>query len=153
MNNTYTYDENNNRTEHLAQQWHGSAWVNYERYSYKYSPVTKINEDLSPINSYSLSNNYPNLFNPSTTIKYSIPKQSYVTLKVYDILGREVAALVNEEKPAGNYELNWNAGDLPSEVSAKDGLASGVYFYQLKAIPSSGSGQAFIETKKMILMK
>ena len=117
-----------------------------------YRKITEVNE-INSIKDYELNQNYPNPFNPSTKIKYSIPKQSHVTLKVYDILGREVAALVNEEKPAGNYELNWNAGDLPSEVSAKDGLASGVYFYQLKAIPSSGSGQAFIETKKMILMK
>ena len=85
---------------------------------------------------YALSQNYPNPFNPTTTIKYSIPKLSFVTIKIYDVLGSEVATLVNEEKPAGTYELTWNAANLPS----------GVYFYQLKA----GS---FVETKKMILMK
>ncbi len=85
---------------------------------------------------FSLSQNYPNPFNPSTTIKYSIPKQSYVTLKVYDILGREAVTLVNEEKPAGNYEIIWNANKS----------ASGIYFYQIK------SGE-FIKTKKMILLK
>ena len=85
---------------------------------------------------FSLHQNYPNPFNPSTTIKYSIPKLSLVTIKFYDVLGSEVATLVNEEKSVGIYEMNWNASNLPS----------GVYFYQLKA----GS---FIETKKMILLK
>jgi len=98
-------------------------------------PTTSVAEGIIQ-KTFSLQQNYPNPFNPSTTIKYSIPKQSYVTLKVYDILGREVAALVNEKKPAGVYEINWNASKL----------SSGVYFYQLKA------GE-FIQTKKMILIK
>jgi hypothetical protein len=85
---------------------------------------------------YLLSNNYPNPFNPSTKIKYSVPQASQVQIKVFDVLGNEIETLVNEEKPAGTYELTWNAADLPS----------GVYFYQLKA----GS---FIETKKMLLLK
>ena len=69
-------------------------------------------------------------------MQYTISNKQFVTLKVYDILGREVAALVNEEKPAGEYEVEFNAADLPS----------GIYFYQLKA------GE-FSETKKMILLK
>ncbi|MBE0572478.1 MAG: T9SS type A sorting domain-containing protein [Ignavibacteriaceae bacterium] len=93
---------------------------------------------------YSLSNNYPNPFNPVTKIKYTIPSVTLrqaqsdilVTLKVYDILGREIATLVNEEKPAGEYEIEFNAANLPS----------GIYFYQLRA------GQ-YSETKKMILLK
>ena len=85
---------------------------------------------------YLLSNNFPNPFNPSTKIKYSIPQSSQVTIKVFDILGNEIETLVSEEKPTGAYELNWNAEQLPS----------GIYFYQLRA----GS---FIETKKMILLK
>ncbi len=99
------------------------------------SQITSFPEQSIIVNGH-LSANYPNPFNPSTTINYSIPKQSYVILKVYDILGKEIANLVNEEKPAGTYELNWNAVNLPS----------GVYFYQLKA------GE-FNQTKKMILMK
>lgn len=83
-----------------------------------------------------LFNNYPNPFNPSTKISYSIPAMSFITLKVYDVLGNEVATLVNEEKPAGVYEVEFSA----------DGLTSGIYFYKLQA----GS---FVETKKMILMK
>ncbi|RPI60879.1 MAG: T9SS C-terminal target domain-containing protein, partial [Ignavibacteriales bacterium] len=85
---------------------------------------------------YSLSQNYPNPFNPSTKITYSVASLSNVSLKIYDILGREVLTLVNEEKPAGRYEVNFNASSL----------ASGVYFYQIKA----GS---FIQTKKLMLLK
>jgi hypothetical protein len=89
---------------------------------------------------YKLYQNYPNPFNPKTTIQYSIPNEELVILKVYDLLGTEVAILVNEEKSPGKYEINWNA-------SAEAGrLPSGVYFYRLQA----GS---FIETKKMILLK
>jgi len=83
-----------------------------------------------------LIQNYPNPFNPATTIKYSIPELSFVILKVYDVLGNEIAILVNEEKPIGNYEVEFDATTLPS----------GIYFYRLQA----GS---FVETKKMVLMK
>jgi len=85
---------------------------------------------------YELSNNFPNPFNPSTTIRYQIPQDGIVTLKIYDILGSEVATLVNEEKVAGKYEVNFNASSL----------ASGVYIYKIQA----GS---FINSKKMILLK
>jgi len=85
---------------------------------------------------YDLYQNYPNPFNPSTIINYQLAVGSQVTLKVYGVLGNEVATLVNEKKPAGTYELKWNAANLPS----------GVYFYRIQA----GS---FVETKKMILLK
>ena len=85
---------------------------------------------------FSLHQNYPNPFNPSTTINYQIPTAGIVSLKVYDVLGREVANLVNEEKPAGTYNITFNAGNF----------ASGVYFYRLKA----GN---FVSTKKLVLMK
>jgi photosystem II stability/assembly factor-like uncharacterized protein len=88
-----------------------------------------------------LGQNYPNPFNPSTKIIYSVPKSSQVIIKVYDILGREVATLVNEEKPAGHYEVEFN-----SHSGEVQNLSSGIYFYQLRA----GS---FVETKKMILLK
>lgn len=86
--------------------------------------------------SFDLYQNYPNPFNPSTNIKYSIPKSSLISIKVYDIIGNEIKTLVNEEKQIGTYELTWNAANLPS----------GVYFYRIQA----GS---FVETKKMILLK
>ena len=86
--------------------------------------------------SFSLYQNYPNPFNPATIIKYDLPKDVKVTIKVYDLLGREVEVLINEFKNAGRYELNWNANKY----------ASGVYIYRIEA----GS---FVETKKMILLK
>lgn len=85
---------------------------------------------------YALSNNYPNPFNPSTIINYSIPKQSNVTLKVFDILGREVNTLVNQVQPQGNYKVELDGTSL----------SSGIYFYRLQA------GE-FVETKKMIILK
>jgi hypothetical protein len=88
-----------------------------------------------------LSQNYPNPFNPSTTIRYEIPEQSFVTIKIYDVLGNEIATLANEEKPAGTYDVVFGSH------SGKDrNLASGIYFYTL----STGN---FLSTKKMILMK
>ncbi|MHA2032752.1 MAG: T9SS type A sorting domain-containing protein, partial [Candidatus Kariarchaeaceae archaeon] len=92
-------------------------------------------ELANPIN-YLLSQNYPNPFNPSTIIKYQIPDVSFVTIKVYDVLGNEITTLVSEEKQTGTYELTWYAEKLPS----------GIYFYRLQ----SGS---FVETKKMVLLK
>lgn len=90
-------------------------------------------------NYYKLEQNYPNPFNPSTTINYSVPASSFVTLKVYDVLGNEISTLVNEEKPSGNYEVEFNVGQTIS-------LSSGIYFYKLSAGP-------FVETKKMILLR
>ena len=87
---------------------------------------------------FKLDQNYPNPFNPTTTINYSVPKTSFVIIKVYDVLGNEVATLVNEEKKAGNYRTQLTTGSKQ--------WASGVYFYRM----SAGS---FTETKKLILMK
>ena len=105
-------------------------------------PATYVKSGNSEPYSYSLEQNYPNPFNPSTTIKYSIPRQSFVTLKIYNILGREVATLVDGEKPAGNYEVEFNTEQTTNNIQ----LASGVYFYQLKA-------GDYLSTKKMILLK
>ena len=113
-------------------------------------------EDGNP-DKFQLYQNYPNPFNPSTKIKYTIPnvipsgtKQSQlVTLKVYDILGNEIATLVNKELTAGNYEVEFNGHSDEGQ-----NLPSGVYFYQMKVgSPSTGTGQVFVETKKMILLK
>jgi CubicO group peptidase (beta-lactamase class C family) len=98
--------------------------------------ITVVEEINNPISDFYLEQNYPNPFNPSTKIRYSIPQASNVTIKVFDILGNEIETLVNEEKPAGTYEINWYAENLPS----------GVYFYQLKA-------GTFVQTKKMLLLK
>ena len=104
--------------------------------------VTSVQEKISEIpQSFKLYQNYPNPFNPVTTIGFRIgyfPNgiRGFVSLKVFDLLGREVATLVNEEKPAGVYKITWNAMDL----------SSGVYFYQLKA----GN---FTATKKLLLLR
>ena len=94
--------------------------------------INKINS----VKRFILSQNHPNPFNPTTKIKYQIPESGLVTLKIYDVLGDEISVLINEEKPVGNYEVEFDARRLPS----------GVYFYQLKA----GN---YVETKKMVLIK
>jgi len=98
--------------------------------------VISVEEETNQLTDFFLSQNYPNPFNPTTKIKYSIPHSSNVQIKVFDVLGNELESLVNEEKPAGTYELTWNADQLPS----------GVYIYQLKA------GE-YTAVKKMILLK
>lgn len=107
--------------------------------NFEYSKIVEVN--ISPVK-FSLSQNYPNPFNPSTCIKYTISSGQFVTLKFYDVLGKEVATLVNEEKSAGSYEVEFNSVETLHATS----LPSGVYFYQIKA-------ENYIETKKMILMK
>jgi len=99
--------------------------------------ITGISEQQITLpNVFRLKQNYPNPFNPSTTIKYSLPTQSNVTLKVFDVLGSEITTLINKEQPLGNYEIEFDGNDL----------TSGIYFYRLQA-------GDFVETKKMILMK
>jgi hypothetical protein len=113
--------------------------------TFSYSNEIEVEVDFNP-KEFVLYQNYPNPFNPRTVISYQLPVTSNVTLKVYDILGNEVATLVNEAKQPGIYEVEFNALSLSGSVSAKGGYASGVYFYQLKA----GS---FSSIKKMILLK
>ena len=99
--------------------------------------VTGVEDEFNgAIASYKLFDAYPNPFNPSTKISYQIPENNFVTLKVYDAIGNELAALVNENKQSGIYEVTFNAVEL----------TSGVYFYRLQA----GS---FVETKKMLILK
>ncbi|MFZ2864039.1 MAG: T9SS type A sorting domain-containing protein, partial [Ignavibacteriaceae bacterium] len=93
------------------------------------------NDETVPLG-FALKQNYPNPFNPSTTISFSIPNEEFVTLKVFNSLGEEVAELVNETKSAGNYSVSFNANNL----------SSGIYFYKITA----GN---FVEVKKMILIR
>ena len=109
--------------------------------SHQYSNEVSV-EIFNPLE-FKLYQNYPNPFNPNTTIKYSVPQSAQVQIKVFDVLGKELKTLVSGKKSAGNYELAWNASDLPS----------GVYFYQLIVTPDDGQTGGFFETKKMILMK
>ena len=97
--------------------------------------------ELKQPSNFYLTQNYPNPFNPVTKIKFEIPGQArndntLVTLKIYDLLGREIATLINEEKPAGKYEVEFNATNLPS----------GIYFYRIQA-------GDFIKTRKMVLLR
>ena len=132
-------------------------------FDYNFDNITfNSTTDAEPANnapqSYNLCQNYPNPFNPSTKISFTIPTspinpspyqgegqgERYVTLKVYDILGNEVATLVDEQKEAGSYSVTFYASNL----------ASGLYIYKLTvADPSTGSGQGFVSTKKMMLLK
>jgi len=102
--------------------------------TFEYSDIVQV--EVSPPKEFSLNQNYPNPFNPTTTIKFTISDLRFTILKVYDVLGREVATLVNEEKPPGSYEVEFDGTNLPS----------GVYFYRIK----TGS---FVKTRKMILLR
>ena len=100
------------------------------------SPITDVGEDRANPKLFSLLQNYPNPFNPATTISFNLPSKSFVSLNVFDILGREIAKIVSGEMSAGSYSRNWNP----------QGLSSGIYFYRLQV-------GAFTETKKLILLK
>ncbi|MFC2093986.1 YCF48-related protein [Bacteroidota bacterium] len=102
--------------------------------TFEYSNVVEV--DVPVLTEFALDQNYPNPFNPTTTISYSLPLKSQVELAIYNALGESVMQLVNEEKPAGSYSVEFDAANLPS----------GVYFYQLKA-------GDFIQVKKMIIIK
>lgn len=106
--------------------------------TFEYSKI--IEAEILPPLKFSLEQNYPNPFNPSTSIQYTMPSRQFVSLKIFNALGEEIATLVNEEKPAGNHTI-----EFKPESSIKN-LVSGVYLYQLKA------GE-FIQTRKMILLK
>lgn len=102
---------------------------------------TSVVEDVPVLPPFaSLSQNYPNPFNPSTRIVYSVGASGIVRLKVYDLLGREVASLVEEKQGAGEYTVPWDASGLPS----------GVYYYRLRVVDDRGG--AFVHTKKMVII-
>jgi hypothetical protein len=115
----------------------GASEIFARRANHLISSVEIYNE----INSFILEQNYPNPFNPKTNIGFRISEFGFVSLKVFDVLCNEVATLVNEERPAGSYEVELNV----AQVSRPE-MVSGVYFYQIRA----GS---FIETKKMVILK
>jgi hypothetical protein len=98
--------------------------------------VSVDNDAQHSVEEFVLHQNYPNPFNPTTKIVYGIPSRAFVELKLFDVLGREVATLVSELKRPGAYTVKWNAQDYPS----------GVYFYRL-------STNGFVETKKLLLLR
>lgn len=134
----YTYDSNGNLDILLAQYWSGTGWINTFREYHNWTLITDMDsENLSshPF-TYSLEQNYPNPFNPSTKISWYLPASSQVTLKVYDLLGNEVATLVDEHREAGIYKVEFNAS----------ALSSGVYMYRIQA-------GDYVAVKKMLLLK
>ncbi len=143
-----------NITEYIDAKSFADPNLTYRVYAYnnitqsEYSPetsilVTSVENDFQIPKQYSLLQNYPNPFNPSTVIKYSLAKPSSVSIKIYNILGENVASLVNSEvKDAGSYNVNFNASHI----------SSGIYFYEINANALDGS-ENFNSIKKMILLK
>jgi hypothetical protein len=130
-------------------------------------PVFVANEENLP-EDFILYQNYPNPFNPTTNIGFRIADDGFVSLKVFDVLGNEVTTLVDEYKPAGSYEVEFNShsGEVRNHPAGRQGLSSGIYFYQLRIVgpvrknsfgetssQNGQAGQAFIQTKKMILLR
>ena len=110
----------------------------------RYLTVTDVKERSIEPTQFALSQNYPNPFNPTTSFKFQVPSCEFVSLKVFDVLGREVATLVNDIRNAGVYTVRWDASSLPS----------GMYFYRLQAGNAfTSSARGFVETKKMVLAK
>jgi photosystem II stability/assembly factor-like uncharacterized protein len=130
-----------NRGNIIAQQGSGIYKLNV---TYDVPIITGISQNNNEIpKEFKLFDNYPNPFNPNTVIRYEVPVNSFVTLKVYDVLGKEAAILVNADTKAGVYELQWNASDF----------SSGVYLYKLEARQAGSLTGSFVDTKKMVLLK
>jgi hypothetical protein len=124
-------------TEWISQFWNGSAWVNSQRVTNTWEAfVTGVTGKINAEQVFTLAQAFPNPFNSQTIIFYAIASRSHVTLKIYDMLGREIAILTDEDKSPGNYIEKWSA----------NGVASGLYFYKITA-------GAFTETRKLQLVK
>ena len=130
--NEYSFIDNNFTAKIIAYRL---KQINVDG-SFKYSSI--VNVDFGSPSKYQLDQNYPNPFNPSTVISYQISSNSLVTLKVFDILGNQVAELVNEYQNAGSYNIQFATNSFK--------LSSGTYFYELRA-------GDFVSVKKMLLMK
>ncbi len=120
----------------ITENANNSDFQLYSGFWFAADIITDIDEDSFLPNEYKLFNNYPNPFNPSTTIKYQLKKRGNVTLILYNSLGKRIRTLVNDNKEAGVYSVNFNASNI----------SSGVYFYRLIS-------EKFVETKRMILLK
>ena len=146
INSYYTFSQEN-IVKNLAKQGTYSCFVDGILSARKIfigdTTTTDIEDDVTELKSFSLLQNYPNPFNPSTVISYQLPVYSFVTLKVYDVLGNEVATLVNENQSAGTHEVEFQSVRLRRSSQQ---LASGVYYYQLRV-------GDFVATKKLIVLK
>lgn len=134
-NYNFCYKYVYNSTTYLGGAVGDPGWFHVGTLKVVSSSTSVENMEIIPI-SFSLSQIYPNPFNPTTTIYYSIPKTSFVSIKVFDVLGNEIKTLVKEEKIAGNHSIEFNANKL----------TSGIYLYRMQA-------DNFSETKKLILLK
>ncbi len=134
VNQTWTPSSNNLTVTYNNNTEGETYWA--QIVEMQYITITGVDDKTNTPNSFTLYQNYPNPFNPATTIKYSIPNSNMVSIKVFDILGKEVTTLVNEQQNSGIHEVTFNA----------ENLSSGTYFYQLKC------GE-FTETKKFLLIK
>ena len=124
---------------HPLGRFQGTVYM--DQLEIKKNGVTDIQTDTEIPTQYTISQNYPNPFNPSTMINYSIPNSSLVSIVIYDLLGREVKTLINNEQNAGNYQVMWNGdNNYGSKVS------SGTYFYSIRS-------SDFHQVRKMILLK
>jgi hypothetical protein len=168
-NSIYRYDNEFSLPAELVSSWHSGpadifydqlrnilAVPNYYSNHVDFIPITPADVDevysRVPLE-VALSQNYPNPFNPTTTIRFTISsnlksEMSNVILKVYDVLGNEVATLVDDELSAGVYKIEFSVGQESFPV-----LSSGIYFYQLRVNPVNGGAGEYAETREMILMK
>ena len=152
------YVEVKNLDRNAVYYWRASSTTNSGLTSSYSAPtsfntgktVTAIEEKVEQLpTQFELAQNYPNPFNPTTLISYALPQNAFVTLKVYDMLGREIKTLVSKEVAAGNYSVVWNGDD-----NFGNKVATGAYVYRITAgDPSSSSGQGFVSVKKMLLIK
>jgi len=134
----YPHDVNGHETYRLTERWDGTEWQNLFQTWTTWGPwiVAGVDHGASAEFTFRLSSNYPNPFNPSTTIEYALPHSGYATLRIYNVLGEEVATLVDGDHAAGTFTATWDASDLPS----------GVYFYRLTA------GE-YVQTRKMVSLR
>jgi len=132
----------------LGQTIFGVSWSNgisvfsgYSAFSKGILSSVKLRGENIP-DQFALYQNYPNPFNPSTTIRYSLPSPSRVSIRIFNILGQHIAELVNREHSAGSYDITWNAN-----------VASGLYFYRIDAVSMTDPTQKYSQLKKMALLK
>jgi len=131
-----------------ACAWYIFAKNKFNPFTLEIYQPTNVNKEEPIKLNFNLEQNYPNPFNPNTSIQYVINSRQFVQLKIFDILGTEILTLVNEYQNAGNHQVTFNTR------SSNQDLASGIFLYQLKTNDTeSGSGQTFIQTKKMVFLK